>query len=290
EINNGYVSIFTSDLSSAVTEIPSGFVGLMIYRIFILVFPMIQLLLPIKLIVLIKNKLGNRLIGVFLSLCLSTLPLTFVSTTVAYSFIVVAAILLTILELFPRYRNILFVFIGTSIVGGLVFFFWAKITEGTYDHSLETVASFLQAYFPGIINIAVAFTIPTGLIKPKILVNDFLGMWPLINTLFPEWQVYNNSTSLFLAATNYPGQIMPNLSMAYLYIGIFAPIVNILLFYIANKFYKAKRQNVYQFACYTLAALYFGISPIMYNYAILGNTFFNNIFWLLCFTIFISKR
>lgn len=289
EINNGYVSIFTSDLSSAVTEIPSGFVGLMIYRIFILVFPMIQLLLPIKLIVLIKNKLGNRLIGVFLSLCLSTLPLTFVSTTVAYSLIVVAAILLTILELFPRYRNILFVFIGTSIVGGLVFFFWAKITEGTYDHSLETVASFLQAYFPGIINIAVAFTIPTGLIKPKILVNDFLGMWPLINTLFPEWQVYNNSTSLFLAATNYPGQIMPNLSMAYLYIGIFAPIVNILLFYIANKFYKAKRQNVYQFACYTLAALYFGISPIMYNYAILGNTFFNNIFWLLLFTRFISK-
>lgn len=289
QIQNGYVSLFSGELSELSTEIPFRTADLMIYRLFILIFPMIQLLLPIKLIYKIHSIFGEKVFSIFLSLIISATPLLFVGNTSAFSFILVVTFFITLLEFYPSYRNFLFVLISLLSLGGLVFFFWRKIADGSYEGSFTTVANFLQAYFPGINNIAGAFAIPYDLSKPSIVVRDFFSMIPFINTLFPSLKVYNNSTNSFLTTINLRGQILSNLSMAYLHVNILAPLINVIIIKVANDFYKNSRKNIYLYSTGVLVSIYFAITPIMYNFSILGFTFFSNLFLLLLFVKYISS-
>lgn len=290
EIRTGYISIFSGELSSLSTSIPTNSFELIMYRFFILIFPMLQVLLPIKLIVLVQTKIGQRFIGVILTLLISLTPLLFVGTTSAFSFILLVTFFFTILEIYPKFRSILFILVGSLSFGGLMYFFWRKIADGNYVNDFGTIASFFQAYFPGVFNIAAAFEIPNSINSPRLLLNDFLAMLPFFNTAFPNLSVYDNSTRLFLNTIGSEGQIMSNLSMSHLHVKVFAPLVNVFLIKIANKLYDNDKSNIYSFVAFTLAAVYFIITPIMYNYAILGSALFKNILWLLLFTKLVNNE
>lgn len=290
QIQNGYISLFSGEFSDLSTEIPTSPINLMIYRLFIFIFPIIQLLLPIQIITMIRLRIGEKLISIILSMLLAVTPLLFVGNTSAFSFILVITIFFVIIEVYPKFRNFLFVIVGILSFGGLTYFFWRKIADGSYHNSLSTFASFFQAYFPGIYNISSAFAIPDSLSQPRILMNDYLSMFPFVNTILPNLMVYNNSTYSFLTTINYEGQILSNISLSYLHLNIFAPFINILIIKLANRFYMSSRGNVHKFSAFTLAAIYFSITLTMYNFSILGATFFKNLFILLIFVRYISYK
>lgn len=286
DIRLGYTLIFSSqNVNQLVDVVPTGFLQRVLYELFDFLFPIIQIVLPLCLIISIKKYIVGTNLAITLSLMLAASPLLILGTHTAYSLVVSIVLMFTIVEIYPRYRNRLFWLLGIFSLGLLVGFFIMKMGSAESDNSINNLSNFLQAYFPGLTNIAAAFNIPDSIVSYDILVNDFIRMIPFGNLLIPtsfyQSALDNRTVFLFTEAIRYPFQIMPSVSMAYLYIGYFAPLVNVGMIWFANRFYKNHQRNIFSFSIYSFIAIFFAISTVMYNYSNLGARFFDSLIWLI---------
>jgi len=270
EVRLNYTNIFADNaatLSIDLTEdiVPRGTLKRALYTLSHMFFSFSRIFIPASFIYLIRKKMRYKRFAIILSFLIIITQLLFISSETMYVFVVMTVLFSLLLKLYPSNRKMILSLTGFGTGICLLLIIIGKIDSST---ELGLMSKYFQAYFPGICNIAGIFNI----INPNKLATlffDFYSAVPFRNTLFG---VVNGDrlVLVYTASNNVRGQIIPCVGQAFHYIGVFAPIVLIILVRLAFK-YERKRQNeknIWKYTTYTLIIIYAAATPILYNVTI----------------------
>lgn len=283
-VDSSIRSSFTTILAGDIIELSSYYeTSTFFFSVFNRLLPIVQLMVPLYLIGIIRGKLGQTNISILLSIILAMTPLLLISGRAAYSLVMVVALLLTIIRVFPKYKNSLFIFIGVIGSSILLVFIVQKLVgyEQNLSRSIQTLSHFFQSYFPGFRNIVGAMYINPSLITSETVRNELITFIPLRQLFISDWQFLDRALHHFQNAINNPYQIMSNISIGQIYLGYFAPLISVGLLFIANKFNKFHTNNIIIYGTNIYIALFFAIGPVMLNVTNVGSRFSETFVWLI---------
>lgn len=269
--NEEETTIHDKIISGLVTTLPS-----LVYPIFKLVVDILRELIPIILIILVKNKLKTReRTSLILSIAIICFSIIFMSDDKAVSIYLAIALILIMGYLYPKYiKKIIKITIASGIV--LMVVMMAKDSSISNEKTIANqLSDTLQAYFNGPSNVAVALNLtpynikrlPIDTGKSITIVAYFFRNYKSIAYLFyAEYYGVSGRTS----------QIIPLIGQGYYYFGyLLAPLLHIFIVMLA--LYMEKRANktksILNKYIFLMACIILSITPIAYNWVILVNLF-----------------
>lgn len=146
--------------------------------------------------------------------------------------------------------------------------------DGGTKYLAKDISLFLQAYVPGVSNLAGVFNI-SNIDTSVPLFYDFYFMIPFRNTLLgiPG----DLRSAIYFNEANYVNsQIIPCVGQTFLYFGYFGTLISCLpiawAYSIANKLRNTEKKTLDYILIY--ACIYCALTPFLYNYTILGSWLF----------------
>ena len=284
EIKLNYVSIFNEGEKivgkiGAIEILPIGTYKRSLYTLFSFIFNISQIFLSIWIIVKIKKIVGDTFLGVIISIIIIFSNFLFITGETGYTFVVIAILCICSFKIFFRNGLKLLICVGFIFSIALIYIYINKANMMISKvNNAVTASAMLQAYFPGVCNIAGIFNIINNR-KMTTLFYDIYAMIPFRNTLFG----LNNDERLVLLYTEQNRalyNILPCIGQACHYISIiFAPLIPGLFVYLAVRTQRKLRNisNIWQYSSYLLLCIYTSLTPIMYNATIFGARFFSTI-------------
>jgi hypothetical protein len=281
EIKLTYTNIFASGISiNSIGEtetnllVPRGGLKRILYTLFIFLFNFWRIFISAWLIYLNKIKIKNGHISMILNVLIIFSNIFFIFSETIFVFIIIAILSLLLIKLYPTKVKSISIILMTGIIVVGILLFNVKMGVGYITSSkFESISMVMQAYFPGICNLAGVFNIVNPN-KISTLFFDFYYMIPFRGTLFGiegDRLVieYNKSNNVF-------AQIIPCVGQAYHYIGLFAPIASMFFVIIAMKYEnkRKKEQNMWKYITFVLIVIYAAATPVLYNITIFGSHYF----------------
>ena len=156
---------------------------------------------------------------------------------------------------------------------------------------MSKISLLLQAYLPGVCNNAGIFNVH-GLNKFSTLFYDVYYTIPFRNSIFGipgDGRLTMHYTEINRALS----MILPTVSQGYFYLGFLFSFVPSILFVKGALKYADKcirAEKTFTYSVYILITIYFAISPVMYNWVILGARYFNTFLPLLFLLIFVKDK
>lgn len=274
EIKHNYITFFNDDVVTlntiALNEgVERGGVQRIMLTMFLLLFKIIRIILPTAILIFIKNKFPVKGLGLLISYLVISLQMLMISGNTMDAFIAMVVLFIVLLKLYPKNKKGMLVTGGSGILLVLILLIVGK---GNSIAKTNNLSAFLQAYFPGVCNLAGVFDIPKGLDKVSSLLADIYTTMPFRNSLF-NYEASFKTVEIFNIFNSVRGQIIPFIGEAYYYIGLFAPIVPLLIIKIAFIYDKKAKNasNIYEYVTYVYIAIYFSCSTVLYHITILGS-------------------
>jgi hypothetical protein len=285
QISSNYSSIFLGEQvigdRSIVETLPTGSIHRILYTLFTFSFNFLQVFLCVWLIIRIRKRMGDTKLGVLLSIVIIFANFLFISNETAYTFIVVFALLILLLKIFPKNKVNIKILLIVIFVVPLIYIYSYKSNVAstlTNNDKFSTASMMLQAYFPGISNLAGVFNV-VNFEKLSTLFHDIYSMIPFRNTVF-GLEDGERLVEVYTRQNDALYQIIPSIGQAYHYLGfIFAPIISVFFVYISVRAenYLKNVNNIWKFITYLLLLIYAAATPILYGPTIFGARFFNTL-------------
>ncbi len=225
--------------------------------------------------ILYKIRMFNShtCLGIFVALIISFIQMLFIGAQLMFAFYMLLFVYFTVTKLWPDSKTILQLLFGFTIISGI---FWIAFVKGGFislDSFFKNLGNSLQAYLPGVANVAGTLRIE----KTNILKTGFADMYTMIpfrNTLFGL--NVENLSDLFNKQNRVAGQIMPLIGEANYYLGpLLAPIFSML--FAQGAIWANERmdtaKHIFSFGTYTMFMLYFSTMLICKNFILFGSTF-----------------
>jgi len=276
-IMSSYKNFWTTDESviiqvfSTIQDYSSGSVERLLYAFFSMFFSIMQIIWSIKLIELIRTIFNQRIIGVILSFGVILLNTFWVSETSAYTVFVIVVLGLNVLKLYPKKKNFIIVatILGVAVILALMIIMRANTYDTGVDNVYGKLATFLNAYFPGVANVSVV----QNLKVPSLFVTlyyDFYKGIPL-QSLIPPIMEGQRLSEYFNAAINSTSQILPLTGQTVFYLGLLGPIVQVIIATLVMKCekYAKKSKNNIEYLAYTTGVVILAAGCTMYDVTIL---------------------
>lgn len=221
----------------------------------------------------IRIHSDNAKVGILAALIISLIQMCFIGAQLMFAFYILLFVLFTTIKLWPNSKKFMFTFFGTIIFIALIFVMFIKGGFNSLDDFSRSLGGYLQAYLPGITNVAGTVRIER-IDLFKTIFADIYTMIPFRNTIF-GLQVVNLS-DMFNQYNHVAGQIMPLIGESYHYFGVlFAPILPVL--FVKGAIWANKRmitaKHIFSFGTYTMFMLYFSSMIICKNLILFGSTF-----------------
>lgn len=244
-----------------------------VYWLVLFFIDILQVMIPIILINSIKNYHISNSKKVFLSLIVILFSLLICTPETARSVIISLALFLILIKIYPKQKKFLLLIVACLLVPAI---FYGLFLKSGSDYSISEISKTLNAYFSGISNISVSFSIQN---RPNIrlLFNDFLHSLPFVRAFFKNMTtsgvLFNNA---FYSKSGIHNQIMPMISQSLCYFGfILSPILSYLSvrmsFYFEDKYNRVN--DIYIKYIELLCVIFFAAAPILYNFTILVSTY-----------------
>lgn len=232
-----------------------------------------RLFVSLWLLYKIRMYSSNTKVGILVALVLAFFQMLFIGAQLMFAFYILFFIFFAVTKLWPESKRVMLTIFGTIVLFGIIWVPFVKGGFGSWDSFVKELGTYLQAYLPGIANIAGTVRLE----RVDLLGTGFADIYTMIpfrNTLF-GLQVKNLS-DMFNEYNNVAGQIMPLIGESYHYFGaIFAPILSMIFAkgaIWANKgMHKSK--HIFSFGTYTMFMLYFSSMLICKNFILFGSTF-----------------
>lgn len=286
-IRKAYNSIWTTDSLTLVLasegeihSYASGTIDRILYAFFSMFFSILQILLSVQLVYWIKTKMKSATAGLFLSFIVVVLAVTlFVSDSTIFSVYLSIILFIFLRDIYRENIRMVYIIGGSGALVIIIALIAAKVSFWSADTSngFTMLSSLFNAYFPGVFNISRSFNIDAPG-KLSTFCTDLYKSIPL-QSLIPNLSssqkladYYNQS-----AYTNY--QIIPFVTHAYYYFGLFGPMVQLLfLRYSIKAEMRMNRTNNYlnYIACTTTIVL-FGLGIVTYNITSILRVFWKDI-------------
>ncbi|WP_430489228.1 hypothetical protein [Rossellomorea marisflavi] len=288
--NNESDIIASSNLLTARNNVPG-----VIYWIFVMIFQLLQLLLPIIAVKFIYKKIGykNELLGSLMSLIILLLTLVVMTPEKVTSISIALVIFMVLREIYPlinKFSSGFFLILLLSATLGLVFKSGLYRNDGSIWIFLSQTAN---AYFAGPLNISAGLMLNgNGLTS---LFFDVLRSVPFGNFLFSN--MGHTSPESFNYLIKGEGaqvtKIIPMISQGNYYLGfLLAPVLTLISVKIAIIFERKSvhTKNFLNKYIYLYATVLFSLSPGLYNLNIsLANYWFILIYIIIVKLSFLKK-
>lgn len=232
---------------STIEQYSAGTLSRIFYAFFLMFFSVLQIIWSVYLIRSIKRIFGEKFISIVLSFGVLFLNTLFVSETSAYTVFVLVLLFMYMLLLYPSKNKIIS---GVSIAGAVIILFVMIIARtATYrvgsGNSLTSLATFINAYFPGIINVSVMWNVKV----PSKLVSLYFDVYkgiPLQSLIPPLLSSGERLSNYFNYAAGTSAQILPFVGQTYFYLSFIGPAIQCIFIYFALKWeYKSHYENNY---------------------------------------------
>ena len=265
------ITLHDNIISNLVETLPP-----LVYPIFRLVVDILRELIPIFLIILIKNKLKKKEgIAIILSIAIVIFSLIFMSDDKAVSVYLAIGLILIIGYLYPNYIKKI---IKATVVMGIILaiiIFTADNAKSEKQNVTNQLSDTLQAYFEGPANVSVALNLtPFNLQRLPI---DTGKSITIVAYFFRSYEsiayIFNAEYHGISGRTN---QIIPLIGQGYYYFGyLLAPLLHGIIIMLALYMEKRvnKTESIFNKYIFLMACIILSITPIAYNWAILVNLF-----------------
>lgn len=277
-IRQAYTTIFSKHgLRSELLENSSIGIGTIrrgCFTLFQVVFPIVYMFAGTAWIVRVNHKGGiAKPVKIGLMMVGIVIPAFFMNGSDGHTFLSMGALFLT--ALFVGGRSMRPLVRLAAVGGGMLFLYiFMQAMTSTFVFSRisfwENISNMLQAYFPGVCNMAGVFN--TGSYdRFAELFYDVYSTIPFRNTLF-GLSGFTSLPNLYTIDNQALSHIMPCVGHAYYYLGVFAPVVPCFLYSRAWKAYRIMEQtaNPYIYMANAILFLYLEATPVMYNMVIFG--------------------
>jgi oligosaccharide repeat unit polymerase len=252
-----------------------------LFTLFNVTFSFMQVFLSVYALEKIRNKYGQRFRSIIMSMPIIFIQFLFMTSENMYTFIVIFVLCLVLCKLYPNRIKTILILIGVLVLSAISAIMISKSSLISSSDQLgwESLSMTLQAYFPGVSNMAGVFNIQNPS-KLSTLFYDFYGMIPFRGTLFG---LEGEKLVLVYTKSNGPGassNIIPCIGQAYHYLGfILAPIIPasfvVASFKTICKLNKTLR--IYRYVTILMVLVFTMLTPILYNFAIFGTRYFATI-------------
>lgn len=246
-----------------------------IQRAFLTLFKMdldiVRLLLPIKVMILIKRSIKNNFFGIVFCILLSISQLMIISSTMARAVISCFLLLVFTAKLYPKHKKRIIRYSLYVTLFGIIGYFFVRLNVGSRYGSttLDYFCKIMNAYFSGIPNIAASLNIPNGY-RISTFFGSLYSAIPFNSSLFGMKVI--KLQNLFNECNNTYGQIVPMISEGNYYFGfILSPVFSVVCSILAFKFGdEANKQNdPWHYISYIFISIMFAIAIIMYDMSII---------------------
>lgn len=262
--------------------------------LFGVLFAVVRLLLPLYIIVKIKETNLSELTKLCISLLCILTQLLFITSTIAEALIDMMILLFLLAMLYPHKEKQLFALTGITCI-----FFISMYILSRYSFNVgyannatffEYLSNLLNSYFPGVNSIAACIDIETD--NPfKLLFDTLYYCIPFNTTLFGYTGVTYGS--IFNSFNHVTGQIPPSIGILYsCFGGLFVPLGSACIALAGVHCYeKAKqRTSIGQKACYMVMAFYLCSAIGVYNFQISFRYILNLVVFMAFVFIFEKKE
>ncbi len=248
----------------------------LVYPIYKIIVDVLRELIPIYLVLIIKDKWKQREgAGFWVSIIIIGISLLFMSDDKAVSLYLAIALMLMLGYLYPTYiKKSIKLGVIIAIIISIVLF-GKDTTSSESENFMESASDSLQAYFGGIDNVAVALNLtpfhldrlPINTGKSITIVAYFFRQYDSMSYIFnTEFHGYSGRTN----------HIIPLIGEGYYYFGYLASgllhfTIISLAIYMEKKSHRTENM-LKKYIC-TLACIILSITPIMYNWVICTNLF-----------------
>lgn len=280
EIGKKFISIFDKNAATQAVLItdftlPTGSIKRSLYTLFDIFFGVIRLFIPAWIIFFIRKKVSFKYIAIILSSFVVFTQLLFFTNEVMSTFIVMTVLIMFIFKLFSNHKKFIFMYLGGGVMSSFVLILLAKSAESSSSivNDFSAISKLMLAYFPGITNVAGIFNIREANTL-NTLFADFYSTIPFRNTLFGI-ETSSTSLELFRVFNLGPGQIIPNVGQAFLYLGFLAPLASIYLVKVSIKYdyFQNSENNIFKFLTYNYILIVAAITPVFYYFTSFVGTF-----------------
>lgn len=258
-------------MSSIKETVPS-----VIYWIYIFIFNILQIIVPMLILQWIKNrcvKKNRERLGVLISVIIVGIVGLTMTSEKANSILAAIALLVFMCYIYPKKAKILVGFMiiagGITVFGGLII--KSGINVSVNQGEYESLSGMLQSYFNGPANVATALAMQQfeGM---KIFISDLGNNTPFLGFLFNHLPTSAKNFNYTLYGTwNQADQIIPIIGQGYYYFGIiFAPVFSVVIGWIAIKMernYLCSKEIDKKYI-YIYVSILCSITPIIYNFSI----------------------
>lgn len=293
ELRTQYYTIFTNDMTHILQEEMEyeGGVKRALATASGMIIEATRLTLSTAMICWIR-KWGQTRLTFFLSLLVILVQFLFMNDSNAYIIMLAFALFILLYRIFPKYRKAAVrCLLAVTVAFGVLMYF-NRFSQDMYGESL---AGFLQAYFPGIPNFVGIFNVPRqdlfGTLE-QILI-DLYAAVPFRSTLFGYDGSLVALPTLWHNVNESHGQILPNVAQSYYYFGEFlSPLLSVIMTVWAfSAFKKAKTtRNPYLFSVYVYMTIYICASIIMYDFYILSKAVLQRMLFMYLFSYYATEK
>ncbi len=238
----------------------------------------------------IRMKSCSSWVGIITAFILTVLQMLFIGAQLMFAFYISFFILFATIKLWPGAKRFMIAFFGAAGLFGIVWIPFVKGGFSSRDDFIKNLGNYLQAYLPGVANIAGTVQIErVDLLKTGFA--DIYTMIPFRNTLFGLR--VENLSDIFNRHNNVAGQIMPLIGESYHYFGLlFAPTLSIMFtkgaIWANKRMYTAR--HIFSFGTYTMFMLYFSSMIICKNFILFGSTFTSTLLPMIIMCKFVNNE
>ena len=280
-IADNYVSIFEENVAVLSTRIMNesverGTFERIVLQLFLFAFEIVRVVFSVIALGWIKKKIKNKNAAIILSLIFISVQFLFITSELLRT-VLISFMLLWVMTILYTDRKKFILGIIFAVIGvGCCILAVGKMTDmasktNVGESVTNELSALLQAYFPGVTNLAGVFSMG-NYDKTEAIISDFYTMIPFRNTLF-AYDAGLSTDKVYIQCNNAGGQIIPFVGEMYQYVGWLAPIVMGGFTYLALWFYKKYQQSkeLLEKGIYMYIAFFCAISLFMYQITILGS-------------------
>lgn len=249
-----------------------------------------RLFVTLWLLYKIRMRSSNAKTGILVALVLVFLQMLFIGAQLMFAFYILFFIFFSVTKLWPNSKKMMITIFGLIALIGIIWIPFVKGGFGSWNSFIKDLGTYLQAYLPGIANVAGTVRIErVNLLKTFFA--DVYTMIPFRNTLF-GLQVKNLS-DIFNEFNNVAGQIMPLIGESYHYFGaFFAPVLS--MFFAQGTIWANKKmylsKHIFSFGTYTMFMLYFSSMLVCKNLILFGSTFTSTLLPMIIMCKFVGDK
>lgn len=254
----------------------------------LMVIGFLKFVVPVMVIQWARRRVSFVFVRFFILLLLFYIQLLLITSETMQTIVVIFVHFLV----FAKVERVSFVLRNALFLsGGVVILPIVQLKFNGFDITNGFLSTILQAYIPGLSNLASTLRLNSDVSKIESLFSDVYSAIPFRNSLF-DFVPSIRAIQLFNESNYVRGQIIPFIGEAYYYFGYACFLVPIIIVNFALKFYRraVNSRDYLEYAVYLYIALFFAVSILFYHSTILISFFLTGALPLVYAVSFSSKR